>query len=216
MVLPEGLPAQRAVLAANMETAVKVVWDAGPTVGDRVVVIGAGVVGLLVAWLCRQIPETDVIAVDPNSARKEPAAALGVPWVASAPSDDGDGADLVVHASGAPAGLVSALAVAGPEAVVVEASWFGSVPVAVPLGENFHSRRLVLKSSQVGRVSPSRRIRWSTQRRLALALRLLRHPALDVLVTGECDFDALPEVMSTLSRDAGQTLCHRVRYAVSP
>jgi threonine dehydrogenase-like Zn-dependent dehydrogenase len=216
-VLPDGVPAGRAVLAANMETAVNIVWDASPGVGDRVVVVGAGVVGLLVAWLCRQIAGTEVVTIDPNPTRRSIAEALGVSWIADLTAGDlmdheVTGADVVVHASGHPAGLVTALSLAGTEAVVVEASWFGTRPVTVPLGERFHSQRLTIKSSQVGRLPPTRQPRWTHRRRMELALRLLRDPVLDTLISGESEFDDLPQVMRRLSREPGDTLCHRIRY----
>ena len=208
--LPPDLPAERAVLAANMETAVNVVWDARPAAGDRIVVIGAGVVGMLVAWLCAGTPGVDLTLVDVNPSRAAAAARLGLAFSTDPPADAG--ADLVVHASGCPAGLSAALGVAGMEATIVEASWYGTQSVPLPLGEAFHARRLTLRSSQVGRVPPSRAARWTTARRLTLALELLRDPRLDVLISGESRFDELPSVMAALSTEPGNTLCHRIRY----
>lgn len=208
--LPDGVPPERAVLAANMETAVNVSWDASPGTGDRIVVVGAGVVGLLTGWLLARTPGSRVTAVDPNPAREEVARALGMEYRATAPAD-GD-ADLVVHASGDPAGLRDALRCAGDEATIVEVSWYGSSEVSLPLGEAFHSRRLTLRSSQVGRIPPSRAPRWDFGRRMALALDLLRAPELDRLITGESGFEELPAVMERLARDGGNTLCHRIRY----
>lgn len=208
--LPWGLPAGRAVLAANMETAVNGVWDARPAVGDRVVVVGAGVVGLLTAWICRQVPGARVTAVDVEPARERAARELGLAFRTVPPSDAD--ADLVIHASGTPEGLASALAAAGPEATVLELSWHGTSSVPLPLGEGFHSRRLTLRSSQVGRLPPERTPRWDRRRRMELALELLGDPALDALISGESDFDELPRVMDELSRGPGETLCHRIRY----
>ena len=208
--LPADVPAPRAVLAANMETAVNVAWDAGPSVGDRVVVVGAGVVGLLVAWLFRHMAGIDLTVVDLNPARAEVADALGLSCVTEPPVDTD--ADLVVHASGPPEGLVTALSVAGVEATIVEASWYGTRQVRLPLGERFHARRLTLRSSQVGRLPPTRVPRWTHGRRLALALDLLRADELDVLISGESRFDELPAVMASLAEEPGDTLCHRIRY----
>ena len=208
--LPADVPAPRAVLAANMETAVNVAWDAGPSVGDRVVVVGAGVVGLLVAWLFRHMAGIDLTVVDLNPARAEVAGALGLSCVTEPPVDTD--ADLVVHASGQPEGLVTALSVAGVEATIVEVSWYGTRQVRLPLGERFHARRLTLRSSQVGRLSPTRVPRWTHGRRLALALDLLRADELDVLISGESRFDELPAVMASLAEEPGDTLCHRIRY----
>ena len=208
--LPVGLPPERAVLAANMETALNGVWDARPGPGDRILVVGGGVVGLLAAHLCAGIPGVELLVVDPNPARAVPGAALGLAVASEAPSDFG--ADRVIHASGTPEGAAAALEAAGPEATVVELSWFGDRPVPLPLGEAFHSRRLTIRSSQVGRIPPDRAPRWDHRRRMALALRLLREPSLDALVTGESPFRELPTVMERLARDGGDTLCHRIRY----
>lgn len=209
--LPHSLPSGRAVLAANMETAVNAFWDAGPLAGDRVVVIGGGVLGLLTAWLCQQVPGTTVTVVDPNRARESVAAALGLKFCDGV--DGLGGSDLVIHASGQPAGLGDALGVAGPEATIVELSWYGDRPVPLPLGEDFHARRLVLRSSQVGQIPAHRKARWDYRRRMELALQLLCNDALDVLVTGESRFEELPDVLKTLTYSPGDTLCHRIRYA---
>ncbi len=208
--LPAGLPAARAVLAANMETAINGCWDAEPRVGDRIVVIGAGVVGALVAWLCAAIPGTRVRLVDIAPERAELARALGVDFhlAGEAPADN----DLVIHASGNPEGLRQALALAGDEARVVEMSWYGDRGVGLPLGEAFHSRRLKLISSQVGRLPVERVPRWDYRRRLSLALELLRDPRLDALISGESDFLELPDLMPRLIAAAGEVLCHRLRY----
>lgn len=208
--LPDGLPAARAVLAANMETALNGVWDARPGPGDRIVVIGAGVVGMLVAWLCSRIPTTDVRVVDVDRRRAEPAAALGLAFTTEDPA--GADADLVIHASGQEAGLRTALAAAGMEATILELSWYGDRAVSLPLGEAFHSRRLTLRSSQVGRIPPDRAPRWDHRRRMEKALELLLDPRLDVLVDGESAFEDLPRTMAALSREGASALCHRIRY----
>ena len=208
--LPPDLPPGRAVLAANMETAVTAVWDGAPSAGDTIVVIGAGVVGLLVAWLCGRIPGTRVTVVDRDESRAAVAAARGEGETERAPT--GAGADLVVHASGQPEGLASALEVAGTEATVLEVSWYGTRAVPLRLGEVFHSGRITLKSSQVGRIPPERAPRWTHARRLAVALELLRDERLDGLISGESEFEELPDVMARISRDATGVLCHRIRY----
>ncbi len=208
--LPDGVPPARAVLAANLETAINGVWDARPHVGDRAVVVGAGTVGCLVAWLIGRIGGCRVHLVDVNPRRSAIADALGVRF--ALPEDAPTGADLVVHASGSAGGLDLALRLAGFEASVVELSWYGSGAVALPLGEAFHAQRLTLKSSQVGHVSPSQRPRWNHQRRMALALSMLTDAALDTLITGESEFAALPQTLARLAATPGDTLCHRIRY----
>jgi NADPH:quinone reductase-like Zn-dependent oxidoreductase len=209
--LPDGLPPGRAVLAANMETAVNALWDAAPRVGDRITVVGGGVVGLLVAWLAAQVPGCEVELVDVQASRRAVAERLGVAF--SLPEHARPEADLVLHASGQPQGLATALALAAFEATVIELSWYGERPVSLALGEAFHSRRLVLKSSQVGHVAPAQRSRWPHRRRLALALSLLRDPVLDLLVTDTAPFDQLPEVLARLAAGAPDTLCQRIDYA---
>lgn len=208
--LPGFVPPGRAVLAANMETAVNAVWDARASVGDRVLVVGGGVVGLLIAWLIARIPATEVTVLDVLESRAEIAGDLGLTLTTASPGDMG--ADVVVHASGNPDGLAPALEAAGIEGRVVEVSWFGDRAVAVPLGEGFHERRLTIRSSQVGRLPPERAPRWSHARRMSVALDLLASEELDVLITGESSFDELPRVMERLARSGEDTLCHRIRY----
>jgi len=209
-LLPEGVPPGRAVLAANLETAVNGLWDAAPRVGDRIAVIGGGTLGCLVAWLAGRIPGCQVELIDTNPRRASIAKALGVTF--AAPESATPEADRVIHASGAPAGLALGLALAGFEAMVLELSWYGTRQVALPLGESFHRRRLTLRSSQVGSVATAQRARWDHRRRLGLALSLLTDPALDRLITGEDAFADLPEVQARLARDPGDTLMHRIRY----
>ena len=208
--IPDAVPVERAVLGANMETALNGVWDAGIKPGDRVAVIGGGTVGCLVAWLAAQIPGSEVCLVDPVDAREATASRLGVRFasVGSAPREQ----DVVIHASGSAEGLATALDLAGFEAVVVELSWFGSQHVSLPLGEAFHARRLTIRSSQVGHVATSQRTRWDRRRRMQLALSLLKAPELDVLISGESPFEDLPRVMHDLSTPGHVALCHRIRY----
>ena len=208
--VPSALPDRRAVLAANMETAVNALWDAGPRLGDRIAVVGAGVVGALVAALAARIPGASVEIVDTDPRRRALAAALGCGF-AGPEAARGD-RDLVFHASGASAGLATALRLAGFEARVVELSWYGDRAVSLPLGEAFHSRRLTLLSSQVGEVAAPRRSRRSHRDRLALALSLLTDPVFDRLITGESVFEDLPATMARLAANPDGALCEVVRY----
>ena len=208
--LPDGVPPTRAVLAANMETAINGLWDAVPGVGDRVAVIGAGVVGCLLARLAARIPGCEVELIDVNPSRTAIADALGVRF--AAPDAARGEADLVVHASGNPAGLARALELAGQEATVLEMSWFGEREATLALGGAFHSRRLTVRASQVGTLPAARLARWDYGRRLALALALLEDPTLDVLINGESPFDDLPATLSRLAHEPGDTLCHRIRF----
>ena len=209
-VLPDEVPPARAVLAANLETALNGIWDARPHVGDRIAVIGAGTVGMLTAWLASRLPECAVQLVDLNPRREMVARALGVPF--ATPDAAAGDADVVIHASGSPSGLELALTVAALEATIVEMSWFGDQPVSLPLGGAFHSKRLTIVSSQVGRLAPAQRARWNHGRRLQLALGMLRDSALDAVLTGESPFESLPEVMAGLAHTPGEALCHRIRY----
>ena len=209
--IPDAVSDARAVLAAQMETAMNATWDAAPRIGDRIAIIGGGVAGCLLAYLCGQVPGTDVTLIDINPDRRAVAAALGVAF--SLTSDTlSKGCDLVFHASASAAGLELALSLAGFEATIVELSWYGVAPVAVALGGAFHSQRLTLASSQVGSVSPARRARWDHHRRLSKALSLCADPRLDVLVADETPFAdvaaRLPEILGTPG-----ALCHRIRYS---
>lgn len=210
--LPDGLPTARAVLAANMETAVNACWDAAPVIGERIAVVGAGVVGCLTAYLVAQMPGTRVALIDPLEDKRGVANALGLAFRTPEEAESAKAScDLVIHASGNPAGLAQALDLAGLEGRVVEMSWYGDQAVPLPLGEGFHSRRLSLISSQVGRLPAHRQARWSHRARMSLALDLLRDPVFDALITGEDRFEDLPRVMGAVTRDA-RVLCHRIRY----
>lgn len=209
-VLPDDVPPQRAVLAANMETAINALWDAVPRVGDRIAVVGAGVVGLLVAWLAARMPGTEVQVVDIEPGRRALAESFGARF--AVPPDATPDADLVIHASGHADGLATALRLAAFEAIVIELSWYGTRSVPLPLGEAFHSRRLTLRSSQVGHVAAAQRSRWTHARRLGLALRLLTEPALDALITDSAAFADLPAVFARLANGAPRTLCQRIDY----
>ncbi|AYN38479.1 dehydrogenase [Streptomyces dangxiongensis] len=209
-VVPERVPAERAVLAGTVETAVNALWDATPLIGDRIAVIGGGMVGCAVTALLARFPGIRLQLVDADPGRARTARALGVDF--AAPADALGDCDLVVHASATEAGLARALELLAPEGTVVELSWYGDRSVALPLGETFHSRRLTVRSSQVGTVSPAARAGRTYADRMALALDLLADPALDALVTGESAFEELPSVLPGLASGEIPALCHRIRY----
>ncbi|MGP3998840.1 zinc-dependent alcohol dehydrogenase [Streptomyces sp. 8N706] len=211
--VPDTVPAARAVLAGTVETAVNALWDAAPLIGDRIAVVGAGMVGACVAALLSRYPAVRVQLVDADPTRAGLAEALGVDF--ALPADAAGGCDLVVHASATEDGLARSLELLAPEGTVLEMSWYGDRRISLPLGEAFHSRRLVVRSSQVGAVSPARRSRRTFADRLALALDLLADPAFDALVTGECAFEELPRVMPRLASGELPALCHRVVYATA-
>jgi 2-desacetyl-2-hydroxyethyl bacteriochlorophyllide A dehydrogenase len=209
-VVPDRIPPRRAVLAGAVETAVNVLWDAAPVVGDRVSVIGAGMIGCCVARLLRGILGVDVALLDVDPARKEVADKLDVRFVdvADAPHDR----DIVINTSGSDAGLQLALETVVTDGEVIEASWYGDRPVTLALGADFHSRRLTIRASQVGAVARPRRGTRSTRDRLALALDLLQDDAFDALLTGESPWSELPAVMATLAEGPGPELCHTIDW----
>jgi 2-desacetyl-2-hydroxyethyl bacteriochlorophyllide A dehydrogenase len=207
--LPQDLPASRAVLAANMETALNIIWDAAILPGERIAVFGAGVVGSLVAYLATRITGTEVVLTDPNLERASLAEALGVAF--AVPNSLEGEFDALINASGASAALSQAIDLAGLEARIVEASWYGERPVSLSLGGAFHSRRLSIVSSQVGHVSGRMRARWSHARRLAKVMDLLRDDRLEALISGETAFADLAEDYPRILQSSA-TLLHRIRY----
>jgi Alanine dehydrogenase/PNT, C-terminal domain len=208
--IPRGVPPTRAVLAANMETALNAVWDGAPGPADRIAVVGAGVVGALAAWLCGRLPGAQVTLVDIEPGRARLAESLGVRF--AAPGTASRDCDLVIHASGSPAGLASALELAGNEATVLELSWYGAGDVPAPLGGAFHSRRLRLISSQVGQVATTHRPRWSHRRRLAASLDLLGDARLDALLAPAVALTELPSRLPHILAPDSGVLCQLIAY----
>jgi threonine dehydrogenase-like Zn-dependent dehydrogenase len=209
-VVPDDVPPARAVLAGTVETAVNALWDAAPLLGDRIAVVGGGMVGCCVARLLSRFPAVQVTLVDVDAGRAEVAAALGVDF--ALPADAAGGQDLVVHASATSAGLQRSLDLLAPEGTVIDLSWYGDSEVKLSLGGAFHSSRLGIRASQVGALSPARGGRRTTADRLALALDLLRDPAFDALVTGQSRFSELPDVMARLAAGSLPALCHTITY----
>jgi threonine dehydrogenase-like Zn-dependent dehydrogenase len=209
-IVPEGIPPARAVLAGTVETAINALWDAAPLLGDRVVVVGAGMLGCCVARLLRRFPAVHVTLVDIDPERAEIAEALGVEF--ALPEDADGGCDLAVHTSATSAGLQRSLDLLAAEGTVIDLSWYGDTEVRLSLGGAFHAGRLAIRSSQVGVVAPARAARRTPADRVALALELLHDPAFDVLLTGESHFDELPEVMARLSQGTLPAVCHTITY----
>jgi NADPH:quinone reductase-like Zn-dependent oxidoreductase len=210
LLVPDDVSTERAALAANMETALNALWDAAPRLGDRIAIVGAGVVGCLVASLAAKLPGTRVELIDIDPRRAAIADALGCHF--ALPNDASGDCDVVFHTSASESGLATALRLAGFEATVIELSWYGDKKIAAPLGEGFHQRRLRLISSQVGEVATERRARRSRRERLSLALALLADRVYDKLVTGDCTLDALPERMAQLASAPDGALAEIVRY----
>lgn len=210
VVLPDQVPPRRAVLAANMETALNAMWDGAPGPGDRIAVVGGGAIGALVAFLCGGLPGAGVTLIDIDASRAQIARQLGVGFAepAAAPAD----CDMVVHASATASGLATALHCAGDEATVLDLSWYGDRQITVPLGAAFHSRRLRLISSQVGHVAPSHRSRWTTNRRLAAAVALLRDDRLDALLAPAITFHSLPKNLPDILIAKSGLPCQLIDY----
>jgi threonine dehydrogenase-like Zn-dependent dehydrogenase len=210
VVVPDDVPARRAVLAGTVETAVNALWDAAPLVGDRIAVVGAGMVGCCVARLLARFPGVEVTLVDVDDTRSEVAARLGVGF--AGPAEAPAGRDLVVHTSATAAGLQLSLDLLAREGTALELSWYGDKDVTLALGGAFHSGRLAVRASQVGLVAPARRGSRAPRDRLALSLDLLRDPAFDALLTGSSPFAELPDVMARLADGRLPALCHTIRY----
>ncbi|WP_454086322.1 NAD(P)-dependent oxidoreductase [Georgenia sp. Marseille-Q6866] len=208
--VPDDVPTERAVLAGAVETAVNALWDAAPRLGDRVAVVGMGMIGASVATLLSGFPLGRLQVVDVDPRRKELARRLGLELVT--PEEAAGDCDVVLHCSASEAGLATALRLAGEEAEVVELSWYGTDAPRVPLGEAFHARRLTVRASQVGAVSAARRARRTTADRLGVALDALRDPRLDALLTGASDFAELPGTVADIASGRLPALCHVIRY----
>ncbi len=209
--VPDSVPAERAVLAGTVETAVNALWDAAPLVGDRIAVVGGGMIGCVGRRPDRPLPRGARPAGRRRSRRGRGPRRRSAS-TSRCPADALGECDLVVHASASEAGLARSLELLAAEGTVIELSWYGDRRVSLPLGEAFHSRRLTVRSSQVGTVSPAARPGRTYADRLALALDLLADPALDALITGECAFEELPDVLPRLASGELPALCHRVRY----
>ena len=209
-VVPDGVPPARAVLAGTVETAVNALWDAAPLIGDRIAVVGAGMVGCCVARLLARFPGVEVTLVDVDAKRADIAAALGCDF--AQPAGAVDGCDLVIHTSATSAGLQLSLDLLAVEGTVIDLSWYGDAETRLSLGAAFHSRRLTIRASQVSMIAPARQGRRGFADRLALAMDLLHDPTFDALITGVSRFDELPAVMARLAAGTLPALCHTISY----
>jgi threonine dehydrogenase-like Zn-dependent dehydrogenase len=205
--VPDAIPSERAVLAPQMETALNANWDADLQPGERVAVVGAGVIGLLTAYVAARTAQVTIIDTNPD--RRAVAEHLGLTF--ATPEDAPTGCRTVFHTSASAAGLNLSLSLCAFEGQVIELSWYGDKSPAVDLGGAFHSQRLTIKASQVGAVSPSRRAEYDYKKRLTEALSLCDDPRLDALVKAETPFADLPSRMAAILADPA-TLCHLIRY----
>lgn len=212
--VPDAVPPRRAVLAGAVETAVNILWDGSPLVGDRITIVGGGMIGCAVGRLARALPGAEVVVVDVDRSKADVCERLGL--VYAHPDDAPADRDLVIDTSASADGLQLAIDTAATEGEIVVASWFGDRETPLRLGGAFHSRRLTIRSSQVGMVAPRRRASRATADRLALALDLLRDPAFDALLTGDSSWRDLPEVMATIARGESPGLCHTIDWRDAP
>jgi len=208
--IPDGVPPRRAVLTGMVETALNALWEAGPRLGDRVAVVGGGLLGGTLAALLRKFPLQRLELVDVEPAKEQTAAALNIDF--ALPEDARADCDIVFHCSATPEGLRRSLQLAGDEARLIELSWFGDTPVSVPLGEDFHARRLSITASQVGVVARARRHRRSTAERLELAVQLLQDPAFDLFLSADTSFAELPHMIEHLAAHGDGNSCHVISY----
>lgn len=208
--VPDGVPPRRAVLTGTVETAVNALWEAGPRLGDRIAVIGAGLVGGMVATLLRTFPLARLQLVDVDPGRKDLADAVGVDF--AHPDAALADCDIVFHCSASEGGLERSLKLVGDEGEIIEMSWYADRKVALALGEDFHARRLSLRASQVGAVARARRHRRTNADRLETAVSLLKDPVFDAFLTGTSAFKELPDVVERLSDGALAALCHVIEY----
>jgi hypothetical protein len=198
--LPHGLPPARATLASNMETAVTAVWDSAVTVGERVLVIGFGIVGSLVARVLGSGPAVELEVAETRAVRRRLAESMGFQVSATPPKRP---FDVAFDTSGTPAGLQAAIEGVGLEGRVIAVSWFGARPARLDLGGSFHSRRKRVIASQVSRIPGGMRPRWDVARRAELVFRLLERPDFDLHVGPPVPFALLPEAFEAL---IGRTL----------
>lgn len=213
--IPAPVSPSRAVLAANMETALNALWDAPLRPGARVLVVGMGMVGALLVALLGKRPDMSVTVTD---VRPDSAAPLFDKFVKIASPGDvpARAFDLAFHSSASAGGLATALDALDFEGTLVELSWYGDRPVEVALGDNFHANRLRIVSSQVGHVAPVRRATTSRRDRLALALAALDDPLLDRLITEEVAFERLPERLPVLLGPSAPGVGVRIVYQAAP
>ncbi|MGB3763440.1 MAG: zinc-binding alcohol dehydrogenase [Ornithinimicrobium sp.] len=209
-IVPDDVPSRRAVLAGVVETAINVVWDATPRWGERIAVLGCGLVGASVCALLRDFPLARLVVVDPQPRSVALAARLGIESLT--PEQVTAEFDTVVHCSGTQDGLALGLSLLAFEGQLVETSWFGQHSPVVPLGAEFHSRRLTIRASQVSTVAPSMRERRTRRDRMAAALAELRDPFYDSLLTGSTTLADLPETMAGIASGHMPGWCQVVDY----
>ena len=209
--IPENVPSERAILAANMETALNAIWDAELRPGQRCLVVGAGMVGSLITCLLSRRADVSVLLTDVATETGALSNDLNVRFCV--PDDVPKGAfDVAFHCAAAESGLQTAVDSLAFEGRVIELSWYGDRPVSVRLGGNFHANRLQIISSQVGHVALARRASTTHRDRLGLALAALADDRLDALITNKAQFRDLPAALPDLLSDGAPGIATRIVY----
>ena len=221
--LPRELNPRIGIFTANVETALNALLDATPRLGERVLVIGQGVVGLLITQLVRRAGASLVITSDLHESRRQLSQLAGAD-VTLDPSTEritervhaltgGVGADVVIEASGEPRVLDEAIGAAAQEGRVVIVSWYGTKRADLGLGSDFHRKRLMLKSSQVSNLDPSLAPRWTIARRRELAVGYLSELLLDKLITRVLPFERAAEAYRIIDEQPGEVIQVALDYS---
>jgi len=225
--VPQGMAPAQAALLPNAETAVNLVMDGAPLVGERVLVMGLGIVGLLTTALLAQFPLAALIAVDPLPQRRrtaqrlgaiqtiDPGGADGADALQEALADAGErrGADLIYELSGQPSALDAAVSAAGFDCRIVVGSWYGTKPATLQLGGSFHRNRVRLISSQVSTIAPQLRSRWTKARRMESAWQLLARLPAEELISHRFPLEQAPEAYRLIDSCPEQTLQVILNYS---
>ncbi|WNJ16800.1 zinc-binding alcohol dehydrogenase [Pontibacter sp. G13] len=208
--VPEGIPARRATLASNLETAVNAIWDSGMSTGDKILVVGFGIIGSLVARLASLFPGTEVYVAETQRKRRMMAEQMG--FFLLGDHDSEVEFDCAFHCTGASGGLQTAIDQVGYEGVIVELSWYGTRGIEVNLGGDFHSKRKKIISSQVSNLPADRQGRWGFRRRKETVFELLKDPVFDAHITREIPFEELPDFFQRLRQGEIHELACCVSY----
>ncbi|MFK7979418.1 MAG: zinc-binding alcohol dehydrogenase [Saprospiraceae bacterium] len=193
-LVPPNIPAKRAALASNMETALNAIWDSGVSIGDKVVVCGFGMIGGLVARLLSLMPAVEVVVLEKNAYRIQQATNMGF----LVNPTDLSNFDYSFHTSGSSKGLQACIEAVGMEGKIIELSWYGTKSVQLQLGADFHYHRKQIISSQVGHVPFTKNARWDYVRRKAVVWKLLKNPVFDAHITDEVPFGESPAFFAAL------------------
>lgn len=218
--LPEGLPAEDAVLLPSMETAVNFLMDGRPVIGERVAIFGQGVVGLMTTALLARLPLSSLVTLDRHPLRRETSVALGARLAVDPAAPDAlarvqraleggsshGGADLVYEVSGNPEALNQAIAVGGFGARIVVGSWYGQKRSPIHLGGRFHRSRMHLVSSQVSTLQPAGSGAWTKARRLGVALEMIDLLRPSTLITHGYPFEQAEDLYAMLDREEGDVI----------